>query len=243
MTDQSPPFPRRRLLAGAAATSALAAVGTTVLAPAAHAAPDTVPTGPGAIRSGPAPVVRDRIATARLVAADGDPAGLRLRADLHERLTAWLAFWSANSPPSWSAPVAVRGTTTLAGDAFTLLAVEVRRGETPVEAFTAARPDAVHRATEASLHHHFPTVRRSVGGGLRVVDGSPGFTGATEQTAFVAEVCRDLWGTAGRSADWQGEAGRVLARTGGPTDVTARSGWAAFTRSTLRIGLGTESYQ
>ncbi|MER5703673.1 hypothetical protein ABT023_17265 [Micromonospora sp. NPDC002296] len=226
---------RRRLLVGAAAASALTAVAGT----AAEAAPSTASTGLAG-----APVARDRIAAARLLVTGVGPATAGFQADLHERLTAWLAFWSANSPPSWSAPVEVAGEPTAAGDAFTLHTLRVRRGEHLADGFTAARRDAAHLATEASLHHHFPSVRRLPGGGLRVTDGAAAFTGSPEQVAFAAAACRELWGfAAAGTTDWRDHANRALARAGHRADVASRAGWAAFTRSSLRLGLGTESYQ
>ncbi|WP_320065007.1 hypothetical protein [Micromonospora sp. RTGN7] len=226
---------RRRLLVGAVAASALTAAGAT----AATAAPSTASTGIAG-----APVGHDRIAAARLLVTGVGPATAGFQADLHERLAAWLVFWSANSPRSWSAPVEVAGTPTAAGDAFTLHTLRIRRGEHLADGFAAARRDAAHLATEASLHHHFPSVRRLPGGGLRVTDGPAAFTGSAEQVAFATAACRELWGFAAAGVtDWRGHANRALARAGHRADVASRSGWAAFTRASLRLGLGTESYQ
>ncbi|MEO3777199.1 hypothetical protein ABGB16_10190 [Micromonospora sp. B11E3] len=239
MNDQSNSLSRRRLLVGAAAASAALTAVSPAAAQAApsgasaQAAPSTAPAQPL--------VARDRIATARLLATGVGPGAARFQADFHERLAAWLAFWSANSPPSWGTPVEVVGEVAPTGDALTLHSVRVRRGEDLADGFTAARLDAAHRATEASLHHHFPAVRRLPDGTLRVRDGSAAFTGSPDQLAFVAGACRELWGlTAG---DWRDRANAALARAGHRLDVASRSGWAAFTRTSLRLGLRTETYQ
>ncbi|GAA2709493.1 hypothetical protein ACFY2R_01580 [Micromonospora olivasterospora] len=200
---------------------------------------------PGASSAPTQPLVPyDRIAGARLLATRVGPTSARFQADFHERLAAWLAFWSANSPPSWSTPVEVVAEVAPAGDALTLHSVRVRRGEDLADRFTAARLDAAHRATEASLHHHFPSVRRLPDGTLRVRDGSAAFTGSPDQLAFVAGACRELWGlTAAGAADWRDHANAALGRAGHRLDVASRSGWAAFTRTSLRLGLRTETYQ
>ncbi|PZG00849.1 hypothetical protein [Micromonospora deserti] len=222
MNHTFPVLSRRGLLAGAAAASAVTVAGAT----AAHAAPPAA----GAPPTGPAQplVVRDRIAIATL---PGGPA--RFQVDFHERLTAWLAFWSANSPRAWSAPVEVDGQVSADGGAFTLHAIRVSRDDEVRDAFAAGRADAAHLATLASLHHHFPLVRVGASGALRVTDGPAGFTGSAEQVAFAVAACRELWGW--RAAD----ATTWRAYVGG-TDAASRSGWAAFTRASLRRGLRTE---
>ncbi|MGW4498582.1 hypothetical protein ACWENR_08185 [Micromonospora sp. NPDC004336] len=231
MTDSRTPLSRRRILLGAAAASAATVAG----ASAAHAAPPTAPVGgPSPARPAQPLLARDRIATARLA---GGPA--RFQADFHERLDAWLAFWSANSPRSWSTPVAVEGTVSADGDAFTLHAIRVSRDDETRDAFAAGRADAAHLGTLASLHHHFPSVRLEAGGALRVTDGPAGWTGSAEQVAFAVAACRELWGQRGADAtDWR----ERVRRAGHAADPASRAGWAAFTRASLRRGLRTESY-
>ncbi|MEH0975265.1 hypothetical protein V6U77_29490 [Micromonospora sp. CPCC 205546] len=232
MNDSHTSLSRRRILLGAAAASAV-----TFGAPgAAHAAPGAAHAAPGAggaARARPL-VLRDRLAGARLA---GGPA--RFQTDLHERLDAWLAFWSANSPRVWSTPVEIEGRVDADGDAFTLHAIRVTRDDETRDAFAAGRSDAAHLATLASLHHHFPVVRVEPGGAPRVADGPAGWTGSGEQVAFAVTACRELWGlrTAGPT-DWR----EHVSRAGHAVDPASRSGWAAFTRASLRRGLRTESY-
>ncbi|MEU4772455.1 hypothetical protein [Micromonospora sp. NPDC023644] len=228
MNDSRTSLSRRRILLGAAAASAVTVAGATT----AHAAP---PAGekPSARPAGRL-VVRDRIATARLA---GGPA--RFQADFHERLDAWLAFWSANSPRVWSTPVEVEGQVGADGDTFTLHAIRVTRDDEPRVAFASRRPDATHLATLASLHHHFPAVHVEAGGALRVTDGAAGWTGSAGQVSFAVTACRELWGLrAADATDWR----EHLSGIGHGTDPASRSGWAAFTRASLRRGLRTESY-
>jgi hypothetical protein len=227
MTDSLTPLSRRILL-GVAAASAVTVAGAT----AGHAAPPAGGASPP--RSAQPLLARDRIATARLA---GGPA--RFQADFHERLDAWLAFWSANSPRNWSTPVEVDGTVSAHGDAFTLHAIRISRDDETRDAFAAGRADAAHLATLASLHHHFPSVRVGTGGALRVTDGSAGWTGSAEQVAFAVAACRELWGLrAAEASDWR----EHVRRAGHAADPASRSGWAAFTRASLRRGLRTESY-
>ncbi|MEU9504794.1 hypothetical protein AB0D32_00740 [Micromonospora sp. NPDC048170] len=229
MNDSHTSLSRRRILLGAAAASAVTVAGTT----AAHAAPPTAPS------AGEAPqarrlVARDRIATARLAGG-----AARFQPDLHERLDAWLAFWSANSPRVWSTPVQVEGRVSADGDAFTLHVIRVIRDDETRDAFAAGRSDAAHLATLASLHHHFPSVRVEAGGALRVADGPAGWSGSAEQVAFAVTACRELWGLrAADATDWQ----ERVSRAGHAADPASRSGWAAFTRESQRRGLRTESY-
>ncbi|MFC0028660.1 hypothetical protein ACFFMM_03875 [Micromonospora chaiyaphumensis] len=236
MNDNPYPFSRRRLLAGAAAASAVTVTGVAAAPTAAAAATPVRATTPL--------VTRDRIATAALRAPDNTAAPVTLQADFHARLAAWLAFWSANSPRAWSAPVQVVGRVAPGGDALTLHAIRYRRDDELHAGFAAARRDAGHLATVASLHHHFPSVRVRPNGTVRVGDGPAGFTGAPGQVAFAVAACRELWGDrAATAAGWAEHAGRVLARAGQPSDAASHAGWAAFTRISLRRGLGTESYE
>ncbi|MGW9193108.1 hypothetical protein [Micromonospora chersina] len=229
------PVSRRRLLAGAAAASAVTVTGVAVAPTAAAAATPVRATTPL--------VDRDRIATAVLRAPDGTAAA-RFQADFHARLAAWLAFWSANSPRAWSTPVQVVGRVAPAGDALTLHAIRYRRDDELRAGFAAGRRDASHAATLASLHHHFPSVRALPDGTVRVGDGPAGFTGAPGQVAFAVAACRQLWGDGdATAARWAEHAGRALARAGQPADAASHAGWAAFTRISLRRGLGTESYE
>ncbi|PWR13896.1 hypothetical protein DKT69_18810 [Micromonospora sicca] len=235
MNDNGHLFSRRRLLAGAAAASAVTVTGVAGAPTAATAASPTAAT----------PLVsRGRIATATLHAPGGAATTGRFQADFHDRLAGWLAFWSANSPHVWSAPVQVVGRVDPAGDAFTLHAIRYRRDDGLHDGFAAGRMDGSHWATLASLHHHFPTVTVLAGGAVRVGDGVAGFTGSPAQVAFAVAACRELWGdrSAGR-ARWREHANRALTRAGQHVDVASRSGWAAFTRTSLRRGLGTESYE
>ncbi|SCG72801.1 hypothetical protein GA0070609_4756 [Micromonospora echinaurantiaca] len=226
MNPTSHSLSRRGLLVGSAVASAVTVAGVTG-AQAAGASPPSVPL-----------VTRDRIATARL------PEPARFQADFHERLVGWLAFWSANTPRSWSTPVEVAGHVDAAGDAFTLHAIRYQRDDQLHDGFTAGRVDAAWWATAASLHHHFPSVRPQPGGGLRVTDAPAGFTGSAEQVEFAVAACRELWAApAGTAASWREHAGRALARAGHRADAATRAGWVAFTRASLRRGLRTESYE
>ncbi|WBC14229.1 hypothetical protein O7600_24460 [Micromonospora sp. WMMA1998] len=237
MNDNGHPLDRRRLLAGAAAASAVTLTGLAVASTTGAAA--AAPARPGSPL-----ITRDRIATAALRAPDGSAPAVAVQADFHARLTAWLAFWSANSPRAWSAPVHVVARVEPAGDALVLHAIRHRRDDELHAGFAAARRDVAHLATLASLHHHFPSVRVRPDGTVRVGDGTAGFTGASEQVAFAVAACRQLWGdAAATAARWPEHAGRVLARAGQPADPASHVGWAAFTRTSLRRGLGTESYE
>ncbi|WP_433531686.1 hypothetical protein ACQPYA_06235 [Micromonospora sp. CA-263727] len=220
MKSPSALLSRRGLLAGTAVASAAAVTAPVAALPAVAA----VPAGPAR----PA-VTYDRIATARLAA----PAALQ--PDLHERLSAWLAFWSANSPRGWSVPTEMAGQADLAGHAFTLHAIRVVVDDRPSVAFAAGRVDAAHLATLASLHHRFGQVTVVAGGGLRVVDGDAGFTGSADQVAFAIAASRQLWGVrSAGAATWRHQVGHA--------DAASRSGWAAFTRAALRRGLRTDTY-
>ncbi|WNM40870.1 hypothetical protein RMN56_05845 [Micromonospora halotolerans] len=235
MNDNPYPFSRRRLLAGAAAASAVTVTGVAAAPTAATATP---------VRATTPLVTRDRIATAALRAPDGTAAAVAFQADFHARLAAWLAFWSANSPRAWSAPVQVVGRVAPAGGALSLYAIRYRCDDELRAGFAAARRDASHAATVASLHHHFPSVRVRPDGAVRVGDGPAGFTGASGQVAFAVAACRELWGDGdATAARWAEHAGRALARAGQPADAASHAGWAAFTRISLRRGLGTESYE
>ncbi|MBF5029319.1 hypothetical protein IRY44_06140 [Micromonospora sp. ANENR4] len=236
MNDNGHLLDRRRLLAGAAAASAVTVTGLAV----------ATTTGAAAAPGRPAtPLVsRDRIATAALRAPDGSALPVAVQADFHARLAAWLAFWSANSPAAWSVPVQVVARIEAAGDALVLHGIRHRRDDELRAGFAAGRRDATHLATSASLHHHFPSVRVRPDGTIRVADGPAGFTGAPEQVAFAVAACRELWGDNTATADrWAEHAARVLARAGHRTDAASHAGWAAFTRTSLRRGLGTESYE
>ncbi|WP_422750292.1 hypothetical protein [Micromonospora sp. WMMD1219] len=237
MNDNGQPLDRRRLLAGAAAASAVTVTGLAVASTTGAAA-----AAPG--RPATPLVTRDRIATAALRAPDGSALPVAVQADFHARLAAWLAFWSANSPSAWSVPVQVVARIEAGGDALVLHGIRHRRDDELRAGFAAGRRDATHLATLASLHHHFPSVRVRPDGTIRVADGPAGFTGAPEQVAFAVAACRELWGDAAATADrWTEHAARVLARAGHRTDAASHAGWAAFTRTSLRRGLGTESYE
>ncbi|MFJ1539160.1 hypothetical protein ACIODS_11525 [Micromonospora chalcea] len=236
MNDNGHPLDRRRLLAGAAAASAVTVTG---LAVASTRAAEAAPARPATPL-----IARDRIATAALRAPDGSALAVGVQTDFHARLAAWLAFWSANSPPAWSTPAQVVARVAPAGDALVLHAIRYRRDDELHAGFAAGRRDATHLATLASLHHHFPDVRVRPDGAIRVADGPAGFTGAPEQVAFAVAACRELWGDAAATAGrWAEHAARVLARAGQRTDAASHAGWAAFTRTSLRRGLGTESYE
>ncbi|SCF34246.1 hypothetical protein GA0074695_5829 [Micromonospora viridifaciens] len=235
MNHTRQPFSRRRLLAGAAAASAVSVTGVAATSTAAAASPTHAPT----------PLVtRDRVGSALLHAPGGGPVAARFQADFHDRLVAWLAFWSANSPAAWSVPVQVVGRVDRSGDAFTLHALRYRRDDELHDGFAAGRADANHWATLASLHHHFPVVAPLASGAIQVGDGVAGFTGSPAQVAFAVDACRELWGDQAATASaWPEYAGRALTRAGQRADVASRAGWAAFTRTSLRRGLGTESYE
>ncbi|WP_189040357.1 hypothetical protein [Micromonospora sonchi] len=220
MRSPSTSLSRRGLLAGTAVASAATVTATVAAAPAVA--------GP-LVRVAQPTVASDRIATARLAAP------VALRTDLYERLGTWLAFWSANSPRGWSVPTELAGQADPAGEAFTLHAIRVVVDDQPVDAFRADRVDTAHLATLASLHHHFGQVTVAAGGGLRVLDGEPGFTGSAEQVAFAVAASRQLWGV--RTADAATWRHRV-----GTADAASRAGWAAFTRTALRRGLRTDTH-
>lgn len=242
MSDTSTGFSRRGLLVSAATASAATLTGA---APALAAEPTGTAQAAAAAGAGPfvTPLVaRDRIATAVLRTAGGGTATLRFHADLHERLTEWLAFWSANSPAAWGEPVELRGRTDASGAVFTLTHLRYRHGDQVRDGFSAERVDRAYWATLASLHHHFPSVR-PVAGGVDVTGGAAGFAATPEQLAFAASACQVLWGyRAAGVDDWRGSANRALRRTGQPAEIASRTGWAAFTRTSLRLGLDTESY-
>ncbi|MCZ7425480.1 hypothetical protein O7607_07035 [Micromonospora sp. WMMA1949] len=237
MNHNGHPLDRRRLLAGVAAASAVTVTGLAVAS--------TTGVAAAAPRRPATPlVIRDHIATAALRAPGGAALPIAVQADFHARLTAWLAFWSANSPSAWSMPVHVVARIEAAGDALVLHAIRHRHDDELRAGFAADRRDATHLATLASLHHHFPSVRVRPDGTIRVADGPAGFSGAPEQVAFAVAACRELWGDVATTADrWAEHAARVLARAGHRTDAASHAGWAAFTRTSLRRGLGTESYE
>jgi hypothetical protein len=237
MSDTPIGLSRRGLLVGTAAASAVTFAGTTP-ALASRAGPAGASTLPFV-----APLVtRDRIATAATRLPGGGLAALRFQVDLHEQLTAWLAFWSANSPRSWGEPVQVTGRTDPAGGAYTLTGLHYQRDDQARDGFAVGRVDRTYWATVASLHHHFPAVRADADG-IHLTAGPAGFTGAPDQLAFAASACRQLWGyRAATGADWQSPANQALRRAGQLADITSRAGWATFTRTSLRLGLDTEAY-
>jgi hypothetical protein len=182
--------------------------------------------------------------SARLHAPGSGPTAARFQADFHERLTTWLAFWSANSPAAWSSPTQVVGRVGRSGDALDLYAVRYQHADELHEGFAAGREDGRHWAALASLHHHFPIVTPLTDGAIRVGDGVAGFTGAAGQVAFAVAACRELWGDQAASvAGWREHANQVLNRAGHRLDAASRAGWATFTRTSPRRGLGTESYE
>ncbi|WP_244933077.1 hypothetical protein [Micromonospora tulbaghiae] len=167
MNDNGQPLDRRRLLAGAAAASAVTVTGLAVASTTGAAA-----AAPG--RPATPLITRDRIATAALRAPDGSALPVAVQADFHARLAAWLAFWSANSPSAWSVPVQVVARIEAGGDALVLHGIRHRRDDELRAGFAAGRRDATHLATLASLHHHFPSVRVRPDGTIRVTDGPAG---------------------------------------------------------------------
>ncbi|WP_329107683.1 hypothetical protein OG792_04760 [Micromonospora sp. NBC_01699] len=236
MSDTPFGLSRRGLLVTAATASAVTVAGPTA---ALAARPETAATGP---TDAAATVSRDRIATAVIRSPGGALTAQPFQLDLHDRLGSWLAFWSANSPSSWQEPVQVTGHTDPAGAVFTLAGLRYRRDDRVHDGFVAGRTDRAHWATLASLHHHFALVEPTADGVL-VTGGPAGFTGSPEQVAFAVSACRELWGyRTASAADWRAAANRALRRAGQPADVGSRAGWAAFTRTSLRLGLDTESY-
>ncbi|WP_326560792.1 hypothetical protein [Micromonospora sp. NBC_01796] len=236
MSDTPFGFSRRGLLVTAATASAVTVAGAT---PALGAPPEAPVAGTGATA---VTVTRDRIATAVIRSPGGGLAAWPFQVDLHDRLGGWLAFWSANSPSSWQEPVEVAGRTESSGATFTLTGLRHRRDDQVRDGFAAGRTDRAYWATLASLHHHFALVEPT-GDGVRVTGGAAGFTGSPDQVAFAASACRELWGyRAASTADWRSAANRALRRAGQPADIASRAGWATFTRTSLRLGLDTESY-
>lgn len=199
---------RRGLLAAAAAGSAVAMVPASALSA-------TVPAA--------SLVQRDRIGTALTRLADGRAATLTYTQDLHDRLGEWLRFWWANAPGTWRAPLEVVGETAAGGHAYLLTEVRYTTADQLVTGFAAAVRDPAYWATLASLHRYFPEVTAE-SGRIRVVEGTPGFTGTPSQLAFVRDARQQVWG--GRPAG----------------DVSSRTGWQAFTKATLRLGLDTEPF-
>jgi hypothetical protein len=225
---------RRGLLAATAAGSAITLAGPV----AAHAGP-AASSVPAAVPEGPL-VTRDRIATAVTRRPDGRAVAMRYSADFHERLAEWLRFWWANAPGEWVSPLEIVGEVDTSGRAFLLSGIRYTRLDRPGVGFDAGTRGGAYWAGLASLHHHFPVVR-GVADGVLVGDGSPGFTGSAEQVAFIEGAARTVWGVP-EATGWDSAGARVLGRAGGPSEVTSRSGWRAFTRATMRRGLGTESY-
>ncbi|GAB2958463.1 hypothetical protein GCM10027280_54020 [Micromonospora polyrhachis] len=234
MDDTRHPVSRRGLLVGTTVVSAL-----TLSVPAggpARANPSTGPSGEL--------VTRDRIAAARTRRPGGGPAPLRYTPDFHERLTEWLRFWWANTPRRWVTPLEVVAETTADGRALLLTGIShLHRGRAE-DGFDARRPDPAYWATLSSLHHHFPVVRpEPAAGRVRVEDGVSGFTNSAEQVDFAVHACRAVWGYSATTTDnWPEYGDRALRRAAQQVEVRTRAGWAAFTRATVRLGLGTESY-
>jgi hypothetical protein len=234
MNDTRHPVSRRGLLVGTTVASAL-----TLSVPAGGPARANPSAG-----SGGELVTRDRIAAARTRRPGGGPAPLRYAPDFHERLTEWLRFWWANAPRQWVAPLAVVAETTSDGRTLLLTGIsQLSRGRAET-GFDAGRPDPAYWGTLSSLHHHFPVVRpEPAAGRVRVEDGSSGFTGSAEQVDFAVRACREVWGyPATTSGNWPEYGDRALRRAAQRVAVGSRAGWAAFTRATVRLGLGTESY-
>ncbi|MFI6758998.1 hypothetical protein ACIBF5_07610 [Micromonospora sp. NPDC050417] len=236
MSDTPIGLSRRGILVTAAAASAVTVSGTTP----AFATPATVSATETA--GATSLVTRDRIAAAVIRSPGGGLTALPFQVDLHDRLGAWLAFWSANSPSNWHEPVEVTGRTDATGAVFALTAIRYRRHDQAHDGFVAGRADRTYWATLASLHHHFGRVE-PVGGAVHVSGAATGYTGSPDQHAFIASACRELWGyRAAADTDWHGAANRALRRAGQGADIVSRAGWAAFTRTSLRLGLDTESY-
>ena len=235
MNDNGHPLDRRRLLAGAAAASAVTLTGLAVATTGAAAAAPTRTVRPL--------VTRDRIGAAALRAPDGAAPAVRIQADFHARLTAWLAFWSANSPArgarrcTWS-PGSSRPATRWC---CTRSATAATTNCTPASPPPGATPRTWPPWPACT------TTSRACDSGRTGPSGrrrARRFTGAPEQAAFAVAACRELWGDAAATAGrWPEHAGRVLARAGQPADAASHTGWAAFTRISLRRGLGTESYE
>jgi hypothetical protein len=209
MDSNSRAVSRRRLLAAAAAGSAVAVAGSA----SARAAPG-VPTHTTPL------VLRDRIGGA-VTRLPGGLAGA-YTVDFHDRLDEWLRFWFANAPGAWRAPLEVAGQVPAGGRTFLLTAIRYTRADRLTVGFDAATRNEAYWATLASLHRYFPVVSPEPTQ-VRVEDGHAGFTGSAEQLAFLGEADRRLW-------------------RGNPAaaDVTSRAGWHAYTRATLRLGLGSE---
>ncbi|EWM65722.1 translation initiation factor IF-2 [Micromonospora sp. M42] len=227
MNDNGHPLDRRRLLAGAAAASAVTVTGLAVASTGAAAA--AAPARPATPL-----IARDRIATAALRAPDGSAPAVGVQTDFHARLAAWLAFWSANSPPAWSTPVHVVARVEPAGDALVLHAIRHRRDDELHAGFAAGRRDATHLATLASLHHHFRTCGSGPDGhdpGRR--RNRPGFTGrAGAGPPFAVAACRETGG-ADAAAPPRPVGRKHAARGARPAPGNAPKpprtpGWAAF---------------
>lgn len=225
MGSTTPPVSRRGVITAVTAGS--------VLALAAPAAAD-----PGGGAGAPVALIdRDQLGTAVTKSREGRPVTLRYAPDFHERLSDWLRFWWANAPANWVAPFEVyTAGTSPDGQAFLLTGITYGRAGSRYSGFDAGNRDARYWATVASLHHHFPQV--TLGGRfVSAGDGHAGFTGSSEQVAFVRTVLAEVWQDA--AADWEKAAGRAIRWSGGEGSITSRTGWTNFTRATLRRGLGT----
>ena len=232
------PLSRRGLLAAVGAGSTIALMGS-----AGASAGEPAVSVPGRL------VVRDRIASATTHLADGRAVALAYSAGFHERLEEWQRFWWANSPAGWVAPFEIHTTGAgQTGQELWLTGIRYTQRDRLMAGFDAGLTDAAYWSALASLHAHFATVRPDLAAArVRVGDGHPGFTGTAEQVSFVRAACAHVWGDASAASvltasDAQATAARVLRRAGQDTDITTRAGWRAFTRATVRLGLGTESF-
>lgn len=183
-------------------------------------------TAPNAAQAAPSSggvtlVTRDRIGAALTRTPAGRLAVSAYTVDFHDRLSEWLRFWWANAPGGWRAPFEVVGEVTAGGRAYLLSAIRYSAAGQFTAGFSADRRDAAYWATVASLHRFFPSVQAGHGP-VRVDDGEPSFTGSPEQAALVRQAQLHVW------------------RGGTTANLTGRANWHAYTRATLRHGLGTD---
>ncbi|HEX5543591.1 MAG TPA: hypothetical protein VFX60_18910 [Micromonospora sp.] len=186
-------------------------------------------------------MTHDRIGAAVTRAVDGRAVAMEYEQDFHDRLGEWLRFWWANSPGHWVNPLEIVGEVQPGGQVFVLSGIRYTHRDRLHDAFAAeSRQTAAYWATVASLHHFFPVVRIDPSSGrVRIEAGHAGFTASVDQINFVRAACQVVWGDATAPKDWRARSAQIISR-GDSGGLTTRIGWSAFTRATVRRGLGTD---